>query len=153
MTLNNSIEARIAAIAEAIKRRAMEEEAPADDLSKSLFEFGRELAALDEAGLAAKAEAWGIAPEDLREMTRMYANKGYDTERKAMEYARKHLQAVHVCWVDRQPTECGAVEAVELCADRGVSGRVVGVVARDKTLEDVLNKLLDGEQFSLAFSL
>ena len=53
----NSIDARIAAIAEAIKRKAMEEEAPVDDLSKSLFEFGRELAGLDEAGLAAKAEA------------------------------------------------------------------------------------------------
>lgn len=24
---------------------------------------------------------------------------------KAMEYARKHLQAVRVCWVDQQPTE------------------------------------------------
>lgn len=65
--------------------------------------------------------------------------------KKAMEYARKHLQAVRVCWVDRQPTECGAVEAVELCSDRGVSGRIVGVVAQDKTLEDVLNKLLDDE--------
>lgn len=64
---------------------------------------------------------------------------------KAMEYARKHLQAVRVCWVDRQPTECGSVEAVELCSDRGVSGRIVGVVAQDKALEDVLNKLLDGE--------
>ena len=27
---------------------------------------------------------------------------------KAMEYARKHLQAVRLCWIDRQPTECGA---------------------------------------------
>lgn len=44
----NSIDARIAAIAEAIKQRAMEQEAPVDDLSKSLFEFGRELAGLDE---------------------------------------------------------------------------------------------------------
>ena len=64
---------------------------------------------------------------------------------KAMEYARKHLQAVRVCWVDRQPMECGAVEAVELCADCGVSGRIVGVVAQDKGLEDILNKLLDDE--------
>lgn len=62
---------------------------------------------------------------------------------KAVEYARKHLQAVRVCWVDQRPTECGAVEAVELCADRSVSGRIVGVVARDKALEDVLNKLID----------
>lgn len=64
---------------------------------------------------------------------------------KAMEYARKHLQAVRVCWVDQKSTECGAVEAVKLCADRYVSGRIVGVVARDKALEDMLNQLLDGE--------
>lgn len=64
---------------------------------------------------------------------------------KALAYARKHLQAVRVCWIDRQPTECGAVEAVELCSDYGMSGRIMGVVARDKALEDVLNKLLDGE--------
>ena len=69
----NSIDARIAALAEAIKRKAMEEEAPVDDLSKSLFEFGRELAGLDEAGLAAKAEAWGITPDDVREMALTYA--------------------------------------------------------------------------------
>lgn len=64
---------------------------------------------------------------------------------KAMEYAKAHLQAVRVCWVDRKPTECGAVEAVELCADRGVSGRIVGVVAQTKPLEDMLNNLLDDE--------
>lgn len=62
---------------------------------------------------------------------------------KAMEYARKHLQAVRVCWVDQRPTECGAVEAVKLCSDRYVSGRIVGVVAQDKGLEDVLHKLID----------
>ena len=55
------------------------------------------------------------------------------------------MQAVRVCWVDRQPTECGAVEAVELCSDRYVSGRIVGVVARDKALEDMLYRLLDDE--------
>lgn len=48
----SSIDARIAAIAEAIKRRAMEQEAPVDDLSKSLYEMGRELAGLDEQGKA-----------------------------------------------------------------------------------------------------
>ena len=64
---------------------------------------------------------------------------------KAMEYARRHLQAVRVCWVDRQPMECGSVEAVELCADYRVSGRIVGVVAQDKALEDMLNKIIDGE--------
>ncbi len=43
---------------------------------------------------------------------------------KAMDYARKHVQAVRICWLDRQPTECGAVEAVKLCADRYVSDRI-----------------------------
>lgn len=43
----NSIDARIAAIAEAIKRKAMEEEAPVDDLSQSLFNLRQELAGLD----------------------------------------------------------------------------------------------------------
>lgn len=64
---------------------------------------------------------------------------------KAMKYARGHLQAVRVCWIDRQPTECGAVEAVELCSDYRVSGRIAGAVAQDKKLEEMLNKLLDGE--------
>lgn len=64
---------------------------------------------------------------------------------KAMKYARSHLQAVRVCWVDRQPTACGAVEAVELCSDFSVSGRIVGVVAQDKALEDMLNRLVDDE--------
>lgn len=64
---------------------------------------------------------------------------------KAMKYARGHLQAVRVCWIDQQPTECGAVEAVELCSDYRVSGRIVGAVAQDKKLEGMLNKLLDDE--------
>lgn len=63
---------------------------------------------------------------------------------KTLDYARTHLQAVRVCWVDRQPTECGAVEAVGLCSDYGVSGRIMGVVAQDKKLEEMLNKLIDG---------
>ena len=66
-------------------------------------------------------------------------------EEKAMDYARKHLQAVRLCWIDRQPTECGAVETVKLCSDRGVSGRIVGVVAQTKALENMLNSLLDSE--------
>lgn len=64
---------------------------------------------------------------------------------KAMEYAQRHLQAVRVCWIDRQPMECGAVEAVGLCADYRVSDRIVGIVAQDKALEDMLNKIIDGE--------
>lgn len=64
---------------------------------------------------------------------------------KVMDYARQHLQAVRICWVDRQPMECGAVEAVELCADYRVSGCIVGVVAQDKKLEDMLNRLIDSD--------
>lgn len=50
--MNNRIDARIAALAEAIEMRKMEQEAPVDDLSKSLYEMGQELAALDEQGKA-----------------------------------------------------------------------------------------------------
>lgn len=37
------------------------------------------------------------------------------------------------------------MEAVKLCSDRYVSGRIVGVVAQTKALEDMLNNLLDDE--------
>lgn len=46
--MNNRVDARIAAIAEAIERRKMEQEAPVDDLSRSLFNLRQELAGLDE---------------------------------------------------------------------------------------------------------
>lgn len=55
--MNNHIDARIAALAEAIERRKMEQEAPVDDLSKSLYGMGRELAALNEQGKAKLLEA------------------------------------------------------------------------------------------------
>ena len=51
--MERRIDARIAALAEAIKRRKMEQEAPMDGLSRSLFEFRRELAALDALGKSA----------------------------------------------------------------------------------------------------
>ena len=35
--------------------------------------MGAELAALDEAGLAAEAEVLGITPDDVLEMARVYA--------------------------------------------------------------------------------
>lgn len=44
-----------------------------DGLSLSLWAMGAELAVLDEAGLAAEAEALGITPEDVREIARTYA--------------------------------------------------------------------------------
>lgn len=51
--MNNHVEARIAAITAAIERRRMEQECPEDDLSRSLREFGEELAVLDEQDKAA----------------------------------------------------------------------------------------------------
>ena len=42
-----SIDSRLAALAEAIERKRMEEEAPVDDLSRSLFNLGEKLAHLD----------------------------------------------------------------------------------------------------------
>ena len=62
---------------------------------------------------------------------------------EALEYARTHLQAVRICWLDRHTEIYGAVEAVALCADRSRAGRIVGVVAQDKWFEDMLNKLID----------
>ncbi len=44
-----------------------------DGLSVSLREFGAELAALDDDGIAAMAEDLGITPEGIREMARAYA--------------------------------------------------------------------------------
>lgn len=64
---------------------------------------------------------------------------------KAMEYARTHMQAVRIVWMDREPEILSATDAVAMCSNRGMSGRIVGVVAQDKALEGVLNKLLDYE--------
>lgn len=51
--MDNHINARIAAIAAALERRKMEQEAPVDDLSRSLFDLRQELAGLDELGKSA----------------------------------------------------------------------------------------------------
>lgn len=64
---------------------------------------------------------------------------------ESLAYARTHQQAVRIVWLDRGPEILPAVEAVELCSDRGVSGRIVAAVARDKRLEDMLNKLIDAD--------
>lgn len=49
----SSIDARIAALAEAIERHKMEQAAPVDDLSRSLFNLRQELAGLDTLGKSA----------------------------------------------------------------------------------------------------
>lgn len=46
----SSIDTRIAALALALDHRRMRQAQPVDKLSESLFEFGKELAGLDELG-------------------------------------------------------------------------------------------------------
>ncbi len=64
-------------------------------------------------------------------------------EAAALDYARTHMQAVRIVWVDREPEILSAEDAVVLCSDHFVSGRIIAAVAQEKTLEDMLNKLLD----------
>lgn len=52
-----SVDARITRLIKALELRRMEQEAPVDDLSRSLFEFESETASLDEIGIAALAAA------------------------------------------------------------------------------------------------
>ena len=52
-----TIETRLAALADAIRRRQMEQGDPIDPLSASMFSWERELAALDEQGKDALLEA------------------------------------------------------------------------------------------------
>lgn len=46
-----------------------------DELSLSLWEFGAELAALDNDGAATLASELGIAPDAVKEMARLYARR------------------------------------------------------------------------------
>lgn len=57
----SSIDTRIAALSAVLQRRQMEQEAPEDDLSKSLREWGQELAALDDDSKSAHSGLWGIS--------------------------------------------------------------------------------------------
>lgn len=62
---------------------------------------------------------------------------------RAANYARQHPQTVRLSWVSRKVTTSTAESAVELCADPLVAARLMGTVADDKTLEDMLNRLID----------
>ncbi len=64
---------------------------------------------------------------------------------KVLCYAQTHLQAVRIVWLDREPEICAGTEAVTLCSDRSVSGRIIAAVAQDKRLERMLNELIDGD--------
>lgn len=66
----SSVYTRIAAIALALERRKMEQSQPTDELSESLFDFGKELAGLDEQGKSELLETLNtdglsISMEDL----------------------------------------------------------------------------------------
>lgn len=55
--MSKSIESRITALAEALQRRQMEQAAPVDGLSRSLFNLQQEFSTLDDEGKAALLEA------------------------------------------------------------------------------------------------
>lgn len=59
---------RIDALARAFERRRLEQAAPIDPLSASLWEFGAQLAALDNLGAIAEAAELGINSEDVRKL-------------------------------------------------------------------------------------
>ncbi len=62
--MSDRINARLAALADAIRRREMERALPVDELSRSLMGFADELAALDEGGKAALLEELNRPSED-----------------------------------------------------------------------------------------
>ena len=64
---------------------------------------------------------------------------------RTMEYAQQHPQTIRLCWVNRRMAVCEASEAVKLCAVPHVAACIVGAVADDKTMEDLLNRLIDGD--------
>lgn len=72
-----SIESRIVDLNKALERRRMEQEAPVDPLSASLFAWGRELTALDEQGKAELLEELNKPGED--------GTMGLDLDMEALE--------------------------------------------------------------------
>lgn len=59
----SSLNARLTALSDALQRRALEQSAPVDSLSQSLFELQREFSELDDAGKAQLLEAFN-SPSD-----------------------------------------------------------------------------------------
>lgn len=68
-----------------------------------------------------------------------------NTIQAARDYARQHPQTVRLCWVNHRIAVCEAREAVDMCAVPHVAACIVGAVADDKTLEGLLNQIIDGE--------
>lgn len=64
---------------------------------------------------------------------------------KAKRYAKEHPQEVTLAWIDNSKRTYNADKAVRLCEIRRVAACIMGAEAPDKTLTDMLNKLLDDE--------
>lgn len=64
---------------------------------------------------------------------------------RAARYARQHPQQVALAWVDRTKRTYTAYMAVQLCTNRQTAGCIMGALTTDKTLERLLNRLVDGE--------
>ncbi len=62
----------------------------------------------------------------------------------ARKYAQGHPQEVQLRWLDHRVAVCSALEAVVLCSVPHVAALIVCAVADDKTLENMLNHLIDG---------
>ena len=67
-------------------------------------------------------------------------------EQKAKKYAREHPQRVFLSWVDGSQREYdSATKAVELCRIPRTAACIIAAECEDKTLEKMLNDLLDHE--------
>lgn len=64
---------------------------------------------------------------------------------KATQYIKQHPQQVTLAWVDHTKRTYTADMAVQLCTNRQTAGRIMGALTKDKTLERMLNRLVDGE--------
>lgn len=67
------VDKKIEAMRERLERVKLTQDMEPDALSLNLWALGAKLAALDEAGIAAESETLGIAPDDVRDMARLYS--------------------------------------------------------------------------------
>ena len=70
----SSIETRLTALSDAVQRRALEQIAPVDPLSASLFALRDELSGLDDAGRAALLEAMNHPTDGESDSLRLSAD-------------------------------------------------------------------------------
>lgn len=64
---------------------------------------------------------------------------------KAEKYAKQHPQEVSLAWIDNSTRTYDADKAARLCSIPRIAACIMGAEAPDKTLEGMLNKLLDDE--------